>query len=272
MTLRLEWIEIKNFRSCKDLKLHLSGFTPLIGYNNVGKSNCLSAIEWLLKKKTLNKSDFFDPKEPIEISGRIAGITEELLNNLADKYKNTIEKYVNSGVLKVLRRQPFPNAKVSDVKIEIWDFEKEEWILNPTGIENAISALFPEPIRIGAMEDAVEDVTKHKSSSTIGKLLTKLTEKIESKQIAILEDALQEVSKHLAYDGEKRFKIFDEIDKGINKKISDFFPGIGVRLHFEVPNFNDLFKTGTIKVFDELEEARDFESYGTEPSVLFKWL
>ncbi|WP_205713166.1 AAA family ATPase [Escherichia sp. E2562] len=29
-----------------------SSFTPLIGYNNAGKSTILNAIEWLFKKKT----------------------------------------------------------------------------------------------------------------------------------------------------------------------------------------------------------------------------
>lgn len=50
MNHHLSKISIKNFRSCKDIDINFSSFTPLIGYNNAGKSTILNAIEWLFKK------------------------------------------------------------------------------------------------------------------------------------------------------------------------------------------------------------------------------
>lgn len=47
----LDTLTIKNFKSCKHIEVKLSEFTPIIGYNNAGKSNILSAVEWLFKKK-----------------------------------------------------------------------------------------------------------------------------------------------------------------------------------------------------------------------------
>ncbi|MFM4839284.1 AAA family ATPase [Aeromonas veronii] len=35
---RISELEIKNFRSCKNTKIKLEKFTPLVGYNNAGKS------------------------------------------------------------------------------------------------------------------------------------------------------------------------------------------------------------------------------------------
>ncbi|MDU4349500.1 MAG: AAA family ATPase [Klebsiella michiganensis] len=51
MSHRLSNISIKNFRSCKEINLNFSLFTPLIGYNNAGKSTILNAIECYLRKR-----------------------------------------------------------------------------------------------------------------------------------------------------------------------------------------------------------------------------
>ena len=82
---RLAEIAITNFRSCRDMTLALDDCTPIIGYNNAGKSNIIRAIK----------------------------------------------------------------------------------------------RLFPEPIMIGAMEDAAEDSTKSKAGTTIGKLLAECTAPVE---------------------------------------------------------------------------------------------
>ena len=59
---RLSRIQIQNYRSCKDTSFPLDDFTPLVGYNNGGKSNILSVIKWLLKPSALSERDFNDPK------------------------------------------------------------------------------------------------------------------------------------------------------------------------------------------------------------------
>jgi len=38
-------ISIRNFRSCQKVDLALSYCTPIVGYNNAGKSNIMAAIE-----------------------------------------------------------------------------------------------------------------------------------------------------------------------------------------------------------------------------------
>lgn len=50
---------------------------------------------------------------------------------------------------------------------------------NPGGIDGAISNLFPEPIHIPAMSDAVEDATKNKAGTTIAKILAAIVSEIK---------------------------------------------------------------------------------------------
>jgi len=49
-------LTICNFRSCRATELLLHDFTPIVGYNNAGKSNILNAIEWLLAASSLTHS------------------------------------------------------------------------------------------------------------------------------------------------------------------------------------------------------------------------
>ncbi|WP_082970717.1 AAA family ATPase [Morganella psychrotolerans] len=53
MSVYIKSLDINNYLSCKNTSFELSPFTPLVGYNNAGKSNILSAIKWLLEKKNI---------------------------------------------------------------------------------------------------------------------------------------------------------------------------------------------------------------------------
>jgi putative ATP-dependent endonuclease of OLD family len=50
----LTHITIHNFRSCLLVDVPLAAFTPLVGYNNAGKSNILQAVRWLVTVRVLN--------------------------------------------------------------------------------------------------------------------------------------------------------------------------------------------------------------------------
>lgn len=53
-------IVIRNFRSCQNVDLALNNCSPIVGYNNAGKSNIMAAIDWLVSPRALGESDFFD--------------------------------------------------------------------------------------------------------------------------------------------------------------------------------------------------------------------
>ena len=45
--MNLRWIHIKNFRSCKDVKVEINSMQALVGANNAGKSTILRALDFL---------------------------------------------------------------------------------------------------------------------------------------------------------------------------------------------------------------------------------
>ncbi|XYS42268.1 ATP-dependent nuclease [Acinetobacter baumannii] len=262
MSHKISNIVIKNFKSCADTEIILSEFTPLIGYNNAGKSNCLSAIQWLLRKSSLAEKDFYDVSRPVEVIATIVGISSQLLDLMPSNQKRSIEGQIVNGELKIRRIQDKPNAKTTDIKLSVWDQASSDWILNPTGIDNAINILLPEPIRIGAMENAAEDASKAKTTTTIGKLLAEFLEPVKTSHESELNQHLLEVAARISSSGGQRFSELANIDQGVNVKVNDLFPGMSVKLHFETPTIDDLVKTGTLKVFEGQGNARDFASYG----------
>ncbi|MGH8085008.1 MAG: ATP-dependent nuclease [Lysobacter sp.] len=262
MSITVSKLWLSNYRSCKDLQVELTRYTALIGYNNSGKSNILGALSWLLKKYSLPASDFWNPGHPVSVTAELTGIDEGDLALLLDKPRGQISPFINGDTLSVRRVQSQPDAKASEVRFEVLDPENGDWRSNPTGIDNALGVLLPDPIKIGAMEDAEEDATKAKTSTTIGKLLSEFTEAIQNAHADELNQHLSEVSRRISSTGDARIAELGVIDDGINRKLQDIFPGMSVSLHFEVPDVGALIKAGTLKVRENDGDERDFGSYG----------
>lgn len=259
MAVYISDLEIRNFRSCVAASLQLTHFTPLVGLNNCGKSNCLTALQWLVRKAKLGLEDFHDPAQPVQVMGTLRGITEADLAVLEQKHRKKIEGHVRNGVLVVRREQQLPGG---DTELTVMNPDTGDWEPNPTGIDNAISALFPDPIRIGAMENAEEDASKAKTTTTIGKLLASMLAAIQEQHEQALAPHLAAILGMISAEGGERFDELGRIDESINRKISDLFPGIRIKLDFPVPVFNDLIKAGTVKVYEGEGRGRAFGSYG----------
>ena len=266
---RLSEIKIKNYKSCHEINLVLSDFTPLVGYNNGGKSNILEAIKWLLKSSVLTIGDFYDPTQPIVISGKVIGITDDILGNIIPKHRNRIVPYLQGGSLHIRRKQPNPGGTAKDISLEIRNPEVEDeqaenaWEPNPTGIDSAIKDIFPEPIEIGAMENATEDVCKYKAGTTIGKLISEIMAPIEQQHGAAINEAREGIRSRLEAEGSGRAQELNDFDQQANEKLHDLFPGLQVRLHVPAPEIKELFKGGTIKIIEDgVGICRDVQALG----------
>lgn len=269
MSVFLESVTVTNYRSIAALELLLSPYTPLIGYNNSGKTNAISAIQWLLRKAVLSKADFLDPLIAVEVIGKVSGIEQAAIDAMPQRQQAQIQPFIQNGTLKVKRTQPSPTSRAPEITLSVWNPSTNDWAANPTGIDNALSALLPEPIRIAAMQDAAEDSSKAKASTTIGKLLAEFLEPVRTAHETELSQLLNEVDRRLSADGDARFAELLAIESQISARIADMFPGIGARLHFPVPAMEDLIKAGTLRLYEAAGASRDFSSYGhgTQRSV-----
>lgn len=198
MAVYISELDIRNFRSCDATSLQLTNFTPLVGLNNCVKSNCLTALQWLVRKAKLGVEDFHDPAQPVQVTGVLVGITDADLDVLESKHRKKIEPHIHDGILKIRRVQEVPGGEVT---LTIMDPANKQWDPNPTGIDNAITALFPDPIRIGAMENAEEDASKAKTTTTIGKLLASMLSAIQEQHEQTLTPYLAAILGMISAEG-----------------------------------------------------------------------
>lgn len=257
----LSSVTIQNFKSIQNFTFLLTSYTPLVGYNNAGKSNVLEAIRWLLNKSSLNETYFCNPNEKIEISARIEGISEEILEQLPTNQKNSIEPYITDGKLDIKRVQETPSLSASKIKLKIKKINEANWVLNPNGLDNALKSLFPEPIEIGAMENAAEDVGKSKNTTTIGKLISEIMAPIEENHTTAITEALNGLKSKFDANGDDRAEELNNFDTEATTKLQEYFPGISIKLHVPTPEIKEVFKAGTLKVYEN-EIGRDLTSYG----------
>ncbi|WP_262030173.1 ATP-dependent nuclease [Microvirga sp. Mcv34] len=83
--MRISKIVIRNWRSIKDLEFHPTDITALIGPNNAGKTNILSALAFLLGERwpsanTLQDTDFYrkDRSRNLYISASFDGAPDNI--------------------------------------------------------------------------------------------------------------------------------------------------------------------------------------------------
>lgn len=265
---RLATIDIQNFRSCRAVAFELDDCTPIVGYNNAGKSNIIKAIEWALNPRPLAKQDFFDPTQPVTITAKITGLTDSMLDLLDARHRSKIEPYVNNGVIHLRRTQAEPGSSKKDILTQVFEpagqlSDSQAWKPNPTGIPEAIKLLFPEPITIGAMEDAAEDSTKAKAGTTISQLLAEFTAPLEAAQGQEIQAVLDQVGQYLAADGTTRATELQRFDREASNALQLFFPGVQLHLDIPVPEVRSLFKGGTIRISEQGSGTiRDFTDLG----------
>lgn len=261
------FLSIENFRSCRAVSMRISPFTPIVGCNNAGKSNILAAIQWLLSPSKLVEADFWDPAMPVVVEATIEGVDENVLNMLSVANQKKIEPYVASGRISIRRVATSPGLPTSQTTEQVRDPEDDEnaglnaWKPNPGGIWAAIKSMFPEPIRIGAMEDSAEDASRSKTTTTLGRLIAEVTEPIVNDCAEQFDRAIKVVSEQLDAQGSNRPAALADFDRDATASVAEFFPGISVRLHVPTPAINDFLKSGTLRVYEHATQ-REFESLG----------
>lgn len=264
---RLSYVRVSNFKSCQEVKIELDAFTPLVGPNNSGKSTLLAAVQWMLRPEAVSRDDFSDVGKPIIVEVGVSGLSESILGALTEEQQQKMQPFTASGSLRARRTAKEPGTSAAKTVVEVRDptvgedNEGAAWKAAPTGFWNSISALFPEPILIGAMQDAAEDASKAKSGSTLGKLIVELSNAVVTEASSAYAQAAAEIADRVSATGANRSPSLNAFDRDASAAVAAFFPGISVKLHVPVPELKDLVKGGTILTY-ESDKQRDFAALG----------
>jgi CRISPR-associated exonuclease Cas4 len=110
--MRIKHLKIRNFRSIRDLSFECTPLMTLLGPNNHGKSNILSALEFGLSTSAKPvEQDFFSHRSPEDNEMWI----EMTFHELTDQEKNTFKRYVLSDNTLCIRK----TARMRNGEIEV---------------------------------------------------------------------------------------------------------------------------------------------------------
>ena len=102
--MRISSIKIKNFRGLADATIPLSEHVCAIGPNNSGKSTFLISLSLFLSGSKLKQSDYYDTKKEIIFEACLEGISDKLLEQLAEGHRERIRNLVEGEQIRLVRR------------------------------------------------------------------------------------------------------------------------------------------------------------------------
>jgi len=257
-------IRITNFKACSDLQTPLFAYTPIIGYNNAGKSTILEAILWASRPYSL--PDNYINKLPVTVQLDITGINDKVLGGIDDKHLSKIKEHIvdEEISIRIIQSEKGQSAAkiIRQILVKGGNPQDDSSWINPTGIKESLQGLIPEPVFIGAMDDSTKDIGRYGSGTTIGKLINLLSKSLVTAHGARLERAFSELTDLLSAEGSHKAKELNVIEECASKSFENFFPGFGILLHIPPPDLELLFKSGTIRIRDDNGHLREIESMG----------
>lgn len=99
--MKLSQIQIRNYRSCKDVRLDLDSMHALVGANNAGKSTILRALDLLFNPSAtkIDQESFWNCDETLEIS------IEGLFTDLSEKELQDFRAYLRPDNTLIIARR-----------------------------------------------------------------------------------------------------------------------------------------------------------------------
>lgn len=186
----------------------------------------------------------------------VATIEECKLVTTQKAAKELIEKYV---------------AGMPDEKLVLAD------IALPTGIDNSIRGILPEPVYIPAVKDFSDDL-KTKESATFGKLLHILLEVIESDLSDAVEtfEALKKKLNRITGDNgqvsDERMERVKAIEATIQRNLQETFRDVSIEINIPPPEVKSILSNASIVADDGMKGPVENKGDGFKRAITFSIL
>jgi predicted ATP-dependent endonuclease of OLD family len=336
--LHISKISVTNFRGLCDVSTSLSGFSCVIGENNVGKSSLLLALKLFIEGKKLTESELYDvTKKEATVQIELSPVDEKDVLRLASEHRDRIRELIIGGKITLIRHlsvensgkltciRPIPNdekfhdefigrvftgkkgkaivdtlkeqypeipqdrsnginthAAAKDVitqyvgQQQITFFKNSEGPL-PTGIDNSIRNLLPEPVYITAVKD-LSDEMKTKESTPFGKLLAILLNLI-SREFEDAQETFRDLNAKLnviRQDGDvvqdDRIQHVRDIEATIQRHIQDIFSITELSLRIPPPEIKTVLSNAVLWADDGSMGPVELKGDGFKRAVTFSIL
>lgn len=214
--MKLSRIRIHNFRSITDADIEAHDFLMLVGANNAGKSNVITALRCFYEDTKWSDEDFpkkgaADENSWIELS---FWLTDDEWENLADKYKEGVDD--QSIVLKRHFNGTKANAKQSNIYAVVAGAEQDELFY---GAKNISTAKCGSVVYIPALTTPGEQM-KTTGPSPLRNMLNFMLKRVVSKSPAY--EQLGKAFKDLNTEARQSDGFLSEISGPINTALDQW--------------------------------------------------
>ncbi len=227
--MRIETIEIDNWRSISHLKADFNDFAVIIGQNNHGKSNIISSLLFFFGKIKPDKQDFLDANLPAYI--------EIKYSQLDENDQTTFRKYLsNDNSIKVRK------TLNTDLKFSYngyYELANEEW-LNPANSGNYTS------------RDSISEIPLNDFVPTSGRITKAIVEQAQTEYITANSADLE--FDYTLEDG--NFLGLKTVAQGIFGDVF-FIPAVKSASEELKPNGSSVFSDLYAKVLNKLAESNE---------------
>lgn len=252
--MRIERVEIKNFRSIAQCKIEFQNFLAFIGENNVGKSNIIYALELFFNRNKADcECDYLNPTQPIEIT--------VWFKDLTDKEKEQINETHRDGDYLTIRKiyPPDDDAKTTSV---LGDGETN---IPPRGPQNILADILPELYILPAIKE-IPDEIKLTNTTNFGKLLTDVIEN-STKGFDVVDDLISKLKKF--FDSENPDMPLNKVATEITDILNNQFRATKVKLAPKTLTRKDILKTLDVLVDDGYSCSLYQKGHGLQRAVIF---
>ncbi len=243
----LSQLTLNNFRSVKEETFSFKSLSVLIGQNNTGKTNVLDAISILLEgtSKDVTREEFFDWNSDFLIEGKFSGI-REYLDILDPRHRPRIAERIDSeGSITVHRVGNSTELTLSPIQIRnistgVFD--------TPTGIDAALRQILPEIVHIKPLADVADEVSG-RTTSSLTKILTQISNEIETQAQPLLDQAYEVANRLLnvlpdptdpTREQDQRVRALIEMERRVTSFLQETFPMGKVRLNIQMPSVKQI--------------------------------
>lgn len=147
----------------------------------------------------------------------------------------------------------------------------------PTGIDNSIRGILPEPVYIPAVKDFSDDL-KTKESATFGKLLHILLEVIEgdlSEAVETFEALRKKLNRITGENGQvsdERMERIKAIEATIQKNLQETFRDVSIEINIPPPEVKSILSSATIVADDGMRGPVENKGDGFKRAITFSIL
>jgi predicted ATP-dependent endonuclease of OLD family len=234
--MKLRQLKVTNLRSLVQLDLSVPDLAILIGRNDTGKSNTITAIQLLCEGSaaSIRAEDFFADGS-ITIEATFAGV-RQFLPLIEERNRVRLEERILEGDTITIRRIATGPKELGAIEIKDADGE----FGRPTGIDAPLRAILPEIIHVDVLADVADQVKgtqKDALGQIVGQVLEEITPEVETRLSTAMAEAnaLLNVVHQNGREIDERAAQLRETEGRISQLLQSTFPEANVRLKVSMP-------------------------------------